>query len=139
MIVFDLSCASAHVFEAWFGSSADYEDQKSRGLLSCPLCGSAEIVKAPMAPAVQAGRGAGEAPDPKRLLAALAAAQAKALEKSTWVGKRFVDEARSMHLGESDHRPIHGQATPDQAKALADEGVPIAPLPLPVTPPDEAN
>jgi hypothetical protein len=91
-----------------------------------------------MAPAVQA-KGREGAPDPKRLLAALAAAQAKALERSTWVGRRFVDEARSMHLGEAEHRPIHGQATPEQARALADEGVPIAPLPLPVVPPDEAN
>jgi hypothetical protein len=72
-------------------------------------------------------------------MAALAAAQAKALEKSTWVGPRFAQEARSMHLGESEHRPIHGQASPDEARALADEGVPIAPLPLPVVPPDEAN
>lgn len=138
MIVFDLSCPAAHVFEAWFGSSKDYEEQQARGLLSCPLCGSPEIAKAPMAPAVQA-KGREGAPDPKRLLAALAAAQAKALERSTWVGKRFVDEARSMHLGEAEHRPIHGQATPEQARALADEGVPIAPLPLPVVPPDEAN
>lgn len=138
MIVFDLSCPSAHVFEAWFKSSADYDEQKARGLLCCPLCGSSEIGKAPMAPAVQA-KGSGETPSPKQLLAALAAAQAKALETSTWVGKRFVDEARSMHLGEAEHRPIHGQATPAEARALADEGVPIAPLPLPVVPPDEAN
>jgi hypothetical protein len=139
MIVFDLSCASSHVFEAWFGSNADYEEQRARGLLSCPLCGSKEVGKAPMAPAVQARSRSSQAPDPKRLLAALAAAQAKALEKSTWVGARFVDEARSMHLGETDQRPIHGQATPEQARALADEGVPIAPLPLPVIPPEEAN
>ena len=139
MIVFDLSCPSAHVFEAWFGSSADYEDQRARGLVSCPLCGSAKIAKAPMAPAVRGSREGQGAPDPKRLLAALAAAQAKALEGSTWVGKRFTDEARAMHLGEADHRPIHGQASPEQAKALAAEGVPLAPLPLPVVPPDEAN
>lgn len=139
MIVFDLSCPSAHVFEAWFKSSADYDDQKARGLLSCPLCGSGEIGKAPMAPAVRPKGSSGDTPDPKRILAALAAAQSKMLEQSTWVGKRFVDEARSMHQGEAEHRPIHGQATPAEAKALAEEGVPIAPLPLPIVPPDEAN
>ena len=138
MIVYDLSCQPAgHVFEAWFGSSADYDDQRERGLGSCPMCGSGEVGKAPMAPAVAGTKR--EALDPKMMLAALAAAQAKALEKSTWVGKAFPEQARAMHLGEAEHRPIHGQATPEQAKSLADEGVPIAPLPLPVVPPDEAN
>jgi hypothetical protein len=138
MIVFDLCCSAGHVFEAWFGSNADYEDQRARALLACPLCGCGEIGKAPMAPAVQ---GAGESPaaDPKQMLALLAAAQARMLEKSTFVGKRFVEEARAMHLGEAEQRPIHGHATPRQAQALADEGVPIAPLPLPLVPPDEAN
>jgi hypothetical protein len=138
MIVFDLACPSSHVFEAWFGSSADYEDQRARGLLSCPLCGADEIVKAPMAPAVQA-KGRGEMPSPAGLLAALAAAQKKALASSTWVGRRFADEALAMHHGETEERPIHGQATGAEAKALLDEGVPIAPLPLPVVPPEEAN
>ena len=137
MIVYDLVCTPAgHVFEAWFGSSGDYDDQRARGLLSCPLCGSEEVGKAPMAPAVRAS---GQSPDPKLLLAALAAAQARALEKSTWVGKGFAGEARAMHLGEAKHRSIHGQATLAEAKSLAEEGVPIAPLPLPVVPPEEAN
>lgn len=137
MIVYDLVCTPAsHVFEAWFGSSSDYDDQRARGLLSCPLCGSAEVAKAPMAPAL---RPAGETPSPKAMLAALAAAQAKALEKSTWVGRGFADEARAMHLGEMAHRPIHGEATMAEAKSLADEGVPVAPLPLPVVPPEQAN
>lgn len=73
------------------------------------------------------------------MLEALAAAQAKALEGSRWVGKKFAEEARSMHLGERDHEPIHGQATPAEAKALAEEGVPVAPLPLPVQPPETLN
>ena len=137
MIVFDLTCgAPGHVFEAWFASSADYEQQRGGGLVSCPMCGSAEISKAPMAPAV---RGSGDALDPKAMLAMLAAAQAKVLEKSTWVGERFPEQARAMHLGETEHRPIHGQATPEQAKALVDEGVPVAPLPLPVVPPEQSN
>jgi hypothetical protein len=137
MIVFDLVCSPrSHVFEAWFGSGADYDDQRKRGLLSCPLCGSEEVGKAPMAPAV---RPSGEGDGPKAVLAALAAAQARALENSSWVGKGFADEARAMHLGEAEHRPIHGEATLADAKSLLDEGVPIAPLPLPVVPPTEAN
>ena len=136
MIVFDLNCSAGHVFEAWFGSSGDYDDQQARGLVSCPMCGCSEVGKAPMAPAV---RGSVEGPSPKAVMAMLAAAQAKALEKSTWVGKGFPEEARAMHLGEAEVRPIHGQATAAEAKSLADEGVPIAPLPLPVVPPEEAN
>ncbi|MFC7537414.1 DUF1178 family protein [Sphingomonas sp. GCM10030256] len=137
MIVYDLSCTpGGHVFEAWFGSSRDYDEQQARGLVTCPLCGSGEVAKAPMAPAV---RGAGETLDPKAMLAILAAAQGKALENSNWVGDGFPEQARAMHLGEAEHRPIHGRASPAEAKSLADEGVPIARLPLPVVPPDEAN
>jgi hypothetical protein len=137
MIVYDLVCTpGGHVFEAWFGSSGDYDDQRQRGLLSCPLCGSEKVGKAPMAPAV---RGSSEGVDPKAFFAALAAAQARALEKSTWVGKGFADEARAMHLGETEHRPIHGEASIGEARSLVEEGVPIAPLPLPVVPPEEAN
>ena len=95
MIVFDLRCTQSHVFEAWFGSSAAYEDQRTRGLLSCPVCGDAEIVKAVMAPNVspkgnsRAVTKADETPTPsaiKAAMKALATAQAKALEKSEWVG-----------------------------------------------------
>lgn len=145
MIVFDLKCGQAHVFEAWFGSSADYADQRERGLLSCPICGDAAIDKAVMAPNVAAkGNRAPVAapdtpPDPKALIAALAAAQARALEGSQWVGTAFADKARAMHLGEETAAPIHGQTSVAEAKALIDEGVPIAPLPLPVIPPDQRN
>lgn len=146
MIVFDLRCVGGHVFEAWFGSSGDYEDQRGRGLLSCPLCGDEGIEKAAMAPAVPAkgGRAGPMAPGDdaaraKMMLAALAKAQAKALETSSWVGRRFVDEARSMHLGDRPQAPIHGEATIAEAKALVEEGVPVAPLPLPVRAPETEN
>jgi hypothetical protein len=151
MIIFDLRCAPAgHVFEAWFGSSGDYEDQRARGLLSCPLCGSAEVGKAAMAPAVGAKgnqRTAPAAPElysadadrVKAMLAAAAAMQRKLLEGSEHVGERFADEARAIHLGESDARPIHGRATREQAESLAEEGVPIAPLPFPVAEPGQEN
>jgi hypothetical protein len=143
VIIFDLKCAlKGHVFEAWFGTSEDYEAQRARGLVSCPLCGSAEIDKAPMAPAVGAKGNQADGLPPaqvKALLGAMADAQKKMLETSEHVGPRFVDEARAIHLGEAEARAIHGQATPEQADELRDEGVPVAPLPFPVIPPDEAN
>src|SRR3982751_6037456 len=142
MIVFDLKCGTGHVFEAWFGSSADYADQQARGLVDCPICGDRGIDKAVMAPAVGAkgNRQAEVSPTAmKAAMAALAAAQSKALEGSEWVGAAFAGRARAMHAGEEDHAPIHGQATIAEAKALVDEGVPVAPLPLPVVPPDACN
>ena len=162
MIVFDLRCApAAHVFEAWFGSSADYDDQRARGLVACPLCGSDEIAKAPMAPAVPvksnaraiAPAGPAEAgavpvaahpatADPqaiKAMLAAAAAVQKTLLAASESVGDRFADEARAIHLGESAARAIHGRATPAEAAALVEEGIQVAALPFPVLEPGEEN
>ncbi len=155
MIVFDLRCDGGHVFEAWFGSSDDYEGQQARGLVSCPLCGSGEVGKAVMAPAV--GAKGNQLPAPaapnrpvpmqngptpsleqmKAMLTALARAQAKALEGSEHVGKRFAEEARAIHDGEAPDRVIHGQATPEEARALVEDGVPVAPLPFPIVPPDQ--
>jgi hypothetical protein len=155
VIVFDLRCDGGHVFEAWFGSSDDYEGQQARGLVSCPLCGSGEVGKAVMAPAV--GAKGNQLPAPaapnrpvpmqngptpsleqmKAMLTALARAQAKALEGSEHVGKRFAEEARAIHDGEAPDRVIHGQATPEEARALVEDGVPVAPLPFPIVPPDQ--
>lgn len=142
MIVFDLRCDCGHVFEAWFGSGAAYDQQRATGLISCPICGGVEIDKAVMAPNVSAKGNRGPSVPPeamKAAISALAAAQAKALENSTWVGTAFADKARSMHLGEAPVAQIHGQATADEAKALIDEGVPVASLPLPVVPPETCN
>lgn len=155
MIVFDLACTEGHRFEGWFGSSADYEDQRSRGLLCCPACGSAEVSKAPMAPAVpakgnqrqevlppQPAQPMANTPMPaevQKALAALAKAQAEALKHSTWVGDKFAEETRKMHYGERDEAPIHGQTSLAEAKALIEEGVPVAPLPFPVAPPEKLN
>jgi len=135
VIVFDLHCEdSGDVFEAWFQSGADYEDQKARGLVQCPSCGSDRVTKAPMAPRIPV-KSSGDA----KPLAQLAALQAAVLKNSEWVGDRFAEEARSMHLGETDPRPVHGNATAAEAKSLIDEGVPVAPLPLPVVPPGQVN
>jgi hypothetical protein len=148
VIIFDLKCAGGHVFEAWFGSTADYDDQQARGLVSCPLCGSPEVAKAPMAPAVPAkanaaGRGrelfSGAPQDVKAMLAAAAILQKKMLESSESVGERFADEARAIHLGEAEARAIHGHATREQAQGLVDDGIPVAPLPFPVVEPGTEN
>lgn len=153
MIIFDLKCVPAgHVFEAWFGSSDDWESQRARGLVSCPLCGTGEVVKAVMAPNVArkgncAPAAAAAAPellsgDPERvkaMLAAAAAIQRRMLENSESVGARFADEARAIHLGEAEARAIHGRATRAEAESLIKEGVPVATLPFPVAEPGEEN
>jgi hypothetical protein len=143
VIIFDLKCgAQGHVFEAWFRSSEDYEAQAARGLVCCPICGAADIDKAPMAPRVGAkGNRAGDAPPEavKAALAGMADAQKKLLEQSEHVGDRFPDEARAIHLGESEARAIHGRASPADAASLRDEGIPIAPLPFPVPDPGTEN
>ena len=132
MIVFDLQCLDGgETFEAWFRSSADYDDQLAAGLVQCPVCQSAKIAKAPMAPRVPA-----KSPNP---LARLAAMQAEALKDSRWVGDQFAETARAMHSGEIEAAQVHGQATLAEAKSLVEEGVPVAPLPLPVVPPTQVN
>lgn len=159
MIVFDLSCESGHRFEGWFGSSADYESQRARGLVECPHCGSATVTKAPMAPAVPAKGNQRPAavpaaapadaphhatnlpipPEMAQALKAIAKAQAEALKQSTWVGDAFAEKSRAMHYGEESPAPIHGQASLAEAKALAEEGVPVAPILFPVAPPEKLN
>jgi hypothetical protein len=154
MIVFDLTCGDGHRFEGWFGSSDDFARQHAGGMVSCPECGSSEIAKAPMAPAVgkkgnqQMARKNAEVPASMRgamppeiseALNKLAQAQAKALENSTWVGEDFVELSRAMHYGERDVAVIHGQADFDDAAELLAEGIAVAPLPFPVAPPEELN
>jgi hypothetical protein len=144
MIIFDLKCAAqGHVFEAWFGSNEDYEAQRLRGLVACPICGDGEVEKAPMAPSVGAkgNRHAGAVPPEavKAILGEMAVAQKKMLETSEHVGDRFPDEARAIHFGEAEPRSIHGRSSPADAEALRDEGIEIAPLPFPVAEPGEEN
>ena len=138
MIVFDLKCGGGHVFEAWFASGAAFDEQAAAGQVRCPLCDDAQVAKAVMAPRIPAKTNSRPA-DVKTAMRALAAAQAKALEGSEWVGNAFPDRARAMHAGDEAHAPIHGQASLAEAKALVDEGVAVAPLPLPVTPPERLN
>lgn len=140
MIIFDLKCRpQGHVFEAWFASSAAFDEQRESGLICCPLCASAEIVKAPMAPAVGPSSESLSPSSAKAALAAVAELQKRLLEGSEGVGMRFADEARAIHLGEAEARAIHGEATRAEAESLLDDGIPIAPLPFPVVPPGEEN
>ena len=133
MIVFDLQCSDGgETFEVWFRSSSDFDEQSAGGLIECPFCGSTKVTKAPMAPRLPR-KGSG---DP---LAKLAAAQAELLKNSRWVGDQFVNTARAIHAGEAEPEQVHGNATIAQAKSLAEDGVPVAPLPLPVVPPSQVN
>lgn len=143
MIVFDLKCGLGHVFEAWFASSAAFEDQRAARQVRCPLCNDDAVIKAMMAPSIPAkGNRKPDMPAPhavKSMMATLAAKQAEALRSSEWVGAAFVDRARAMHLGEEAPAAIHGQASVADAKALIDEGVAVIPLPMPVGPPKKLN
>lgn len=150
MIVFDLACDNAHVFEGWFASSEEFARQQAHDLLTCPVCDSAAVAKAPMAPAVPAkGNRAGPAAmaatnkampaEVAEALKALAVAQAKALKSSEWVGDRFAAEVRSMHYGDIAEKQVHGHATKDEASALMEEGIAVAALLVPVLPPDQLN
>ena len=134
MIVFDLRCAGGHVFEAWFGSTADYDDQCARGLIACPLCGDAEIAKAVMAPAVAVkGNRSGvraAAAEPGSPHAALLAAQRRMEAESDYVGDAFAVQARVRHDDGGTARPIYGEATSEEARALIDDGIPVLPLPF---------
>jgi len=109
MIVFDLKCGGGHVFEAWFGSSSAYEDQRTAGQVRCPLCDSADITKALMAPAIAAkGNRTPDSPTPdavKAVMKLIATRQAEALKSSQWVGPAFAERARAMHLGRRNRRP----------------------------------
>jgi hypothetical protein len=138
MIVFDLRCADGcAVFEGWFSSGSDFAEQNERDLVQCPYCGSSSVEKAPMAPMVSRSDGPNEAV--KEVLAELASLQTRLLDGSEWVGSDLPDTARAMHLGEIEARPVHGQASAEDAKSLIDEGVPVLPLPLPVVPPRQVN
>jgi hypothetical protein len=133
MIVFDLQCRDGgETFEAWFRSGADYEEQREAGLVQCPVCQSANVGKAPMAPRLPR-KGSDSA------IAKMAAIQSEMLKNSRWVGDEFVDTARAMHSGEIEAAQVHGNATLEQARSLVEDGIPVAPLPLPVTPPTQIN
>ncbi|MES2833472.1 MAG: DUF1178 family protein [Pseudomonadota bacterium] len=141
MIRYALTCAHDHGFEAWFGMSADYDDQAARGLVECPFCGSREVKKQIMAPAV-AGTKRSAPPDTPATMQAMMGALAREVREHVetnfdYVGDAFAAEARDIHEGRSEKREIYGEATPAEVKKLKDDGVPVAPLPA--LPPDPAK
>ncbi|MCW5647652.1 MAG: DUF1178 family protein [Sphingopyxis sp.] len=157
MIVFDLCCAiGGHRFETWFASSESFADQQGRGLIACPVCGDSDVKKAVMAPRVGAKSNQIAAAEPagpvhtvaptdmspdliRRVVAEIAAKQAEMLPQSRWVGRDFADAARAMHEGRAPEDLIHGQASPQEAQALRDDGIAAMPLLVPIAPPDAVN
>ena len=134
MIKYDLKCDNGDEFEAWFGSIADYDKQAEAGLVECPHCGSKHVTKAPMAPAVRTSRKK-EAQKERAVAMAMAAKVREHIKDNfDYVGDKFADEARKMHSGESEERAIWGEATPDEARDLAEEGIPASPLPPALAP-----
>ena len=139
MKVLNLQCAHGHGFEGWFASQDAFDAQLADGLVECPLCGDTAITKLLAAPRLNLGnaRPPAEAAPAKTPAAAdtrearWLRAVREVIAQTEDVGERFVDEARKMHYGEAEERGIRGQATPEQARSLADEGIPVFTLPLP--------
>lgn len=132
MIRYALACEHDHEFEGWFGASADFDDQQARGLLDCPVCGSKSVRKQIMAPAVAGTkRTTPDLPPQARqmMMEALGQVRRHVEENFDYVGDGFAAEARAIHEGRSEDRGIYGEATPAEVRKLAEDGVPVAPLP----------
>ena len=159
MIRYSLQCERGHAFESWFQSSSAYETQEKRKLVTCPVCGSAKVERAIMAPQIVSKKGRDSAPsssssEPAGVPAPAAEASLPApstpllmaqerelraklkelrdhiVKNADNVGERFPNEARKMHYGDIEHRPIYGEASPDEARSLIEEGVEVSPLPV---------
>ncbi|MEI6441524.1 MAG: DUF1178 family protein [Alphaproteobacteria bacterium] len=132
MIRYALACDAGHEFEGWFGASADYDDQQAKGLVECPVCASKSVRKQIMAPAVAGtkNRSLEGSPETRALLAqAMSQVRQHVEDNFDYVGDSFAKEARAIHEGKSEERGIYGEATPQEVKKLAEDGVPVAPLP----------
>ncbi|GJD91133.1 MULTISPECIES: DUF1178 family protein [Methylobacterium] len=150
MIRYALVCEAGHEFESWFPSSDSYDDQAARGLVACPVCDSTKVGKALMAPRLaRTDQATAPVPAPaedarvpmisepeRQVRAMLRAFRAHVVANSEAVGPRFAEEARKIHYGESEERSIHGQASPEEARALIEEGISVAALPIV---PDDRN
>lgn len=148
MIKYDLRCEQGHAFESWFQSSSAYDSQRKRKLIACPSCGSSKIDKAIMAPRLAGTKKRSrveapsettsvEAPTPSLVMTQELELRAKLKElrdhvvkNADNVGERFPNEARKMHYGDIEHRPIYGEASADEAKSLIEEGIEVMPLPV---------
>jgi hypothetical protein len=149
VIRYALGCEAGHTFESWFNNSAAFDRQTARGLIACPLCGSTKVEKAIMSPALSGSREeATPAAEPEKTPVAIVSKEEVEVRKklkelrdhivknADYVGEKFPEEARRMHYGEIEHRSIYGEASPDAARSLADEGIEFHPLPRL---PDERN
>jgi len=132
MIVFDLRCEKAHVFEAWFPDSAAFERQRKKAQVSCPVCGATKVEKALMAPNIASARdkdAARETAEAAKVMQELVKLRRHVEAHAEYVGPKFADEARKIHYGETEKRGIYGEATKDEAKTLRDEGVEVSEIP----------
>ena len=161
MIRYSLACERGHEFESWFANSSAYDKQAKRGLVDCPVCGSTKVEKTIMAPRLARSERTIDVPAPVPAPVAAPATPAQGAEQVAMispqerelrvklkelrdhlvknaenVGRKFPDEARKMHYGEIEHRSIYGEASPQEAKELYEEGVEFHPLPIL---PDERN
>ncbi len=135
MISFNLVCDAGHRFDGWFRSNADFDGQAGRGLVACPTCHSTKISKALMAPAVSTARrqekvtlAVGD--EQRQMLAKLKEMADAVRQNADYVGDKFADEARKIHFGETDRRGIYGEASHDEVRGLAEDGVEFMPLPV---------
>jgi len=138
MKVLDLQCPHDHRFEGWFASADDFESQLSRKLVACPICGATEVSRLPSAPRLNLSgatsakkTSAGNAADIGEMQAQVMRAMREVLEKTENVGDRFAEEARRIHYNEAPARSIRGVTTPEDARALVEEGIDVMPLPVP--------
>lgn len=152
MIVFNLGCAALHRFEGWFASADDFESQRKRGLLACPMCGSAEVTKQLSAPRLNLSSSADAPPPPASEAAAPSGVAVidpeqrhlrelirRVIESTEDVGQNFSEEARRIHYKEAPVRAIRGIASKEEAQSLAEEGIAVAQLPFPVVDKSQLN
>jgi hypothetical protein len=141
MIRYNLRCDGGHTFESWFQSSSAYDSQVKRKLVTCAVCGSANIEKAIMAPRIVGSKKHGSAApadsstsatmaEGRELRAELKQLHDHLVKNADNVGTRFPKEARKMHYGDIEHRPIYGEASPEEARSLIEEGVEVGSLPV---------
>lgn len=132
MIRYALTCSEKHEFDSWFQSAEAYDRLRGAGLVTCSLCGSGEVEKLLMAPAVQPARSAAAtlAGPSSPVEEAFARMRRAVEENSEYVGMRFAAEARAIHDGDAPHRSIYGEAKAEEARSLIEDGVPVAPLPF---------
>lgn len=134
MIQYALQCSSGHRFDAWFKSVSAYDEQKARGIVTCAVCGAAEVDKAPMAPAVARTDHervplTSSSPEAIKFRELLREYRKKVVDEADYVGDRFAEEARKIHFEEVEARGIYGQASQDEIAALIEDGVDFLPLP----------